>query len=157
MPQILEFSNYSMIKHVLKATRTLSCILFLLFIAGSCKNSAYDGRYCAEVNYYNPNTGTRSEYTLTITVDNNILTRLDFPKGGLEGDDLPKAQFSSNGKTKFSLPKGYEYSVKITGAEDNCFVGVPRAVQCKGVTKKNKRCENLTDNANGLCWSHKNQ
>lgn len=31
------------------------------------------------------------------------------------------------------------------------------AVQCKGTTKKGKRCKRKTNNANGYCWQHQDQ
>ena len=33
-----------------------------------------DGTYCAEVEYYNPNTGTRSTYDLDVEVENGDLS-----------------------------------------------------------------------------------
>ncbi|WP_142687404.1 hypothetical protein [Chitinophaga polysaccharea] len=41
-----------------------------------------DDTYCAEVEFYNPDTGTRSGYTLTVEVEDNEVTRINFPNGG---------------------------------------------------------------------------
>ena len=35
------------------------------------ENGYLDGTYCAEINYYNPNTGTNSTYNLNVEVENN--------------------------------------------------------------------------------------
>ncbi|MBK8372504.1 MAG: hypothetical protein IPL20_14315 [Saprospiraceae bacterium] len=133
----------------------LSIVFFSLFTG--CKNSDYNGRYCANVQYHNPNTDTHSEYTLTVTVDDNQLTKIDFPQGYLSDNDLPSATFDGNGNTKFTTERGYEYTVNITGPETGCFDNISKSIQCSGITKKGVRCKKLTDNANGLCWSHRNQ
>ncbi len=132
-------------------------VISVLYFGLGCKNNVFDGRYCAKVEYYNPNSSTHSDYTLTITVDNNLLTKLDFPQGYLTEDDLPSAIFSNDGKTNFTLSNGYEYTVKITGPENNCFDSVPKISQCRGITKKGIRCKKTTDNPSGLCWNHKDQ
>ncbi|RYE30454.1 MAG: hypothetical protein EOP48_31980, partial [Sphingobacteriales bacterium] len=41
-----------------------------------------DGTWCAEVEYYNPNTGTRNTYDLDVEVENNELIQIDWPNGG---------------------------------------------------------------------------
>lgn len=130
----------------------------MCFFVTACKDSSnYNGRYCADVEYYNPNTGKSSEYTLTLSVENNQLVKLDFPQGYLADEDLPTTIFSSDGHTSFTLDKGYKYSIHIIGPESNCFDNQVKPIQCKGITKKGERCKKLTDNANGLCHHHKNQ
>lgn len=147
-----------MIKRHIFNAKFLFVALILAFCIYSCKNSTdYDGRYCAKVNYLNPNTQTQSEYTLTITVERNILKKVDFPQGYLAAEDLPMAVFSKDGQTQFTLPNNYKYSIFITGSEGNCLDNVPLAKQCKGITQKGERCKKLTDNADGLCYHHKDQ
>jgi Family of unknown function (DUF5763) len=138
--------------------RYLLLLITMVYFTFGCKNpDTYNGKYCAKVEYYNPNTGKSSEYTLTVSVENNQLIKLDFPQGYLADEDLPTASFSSNGHTSFTLDNGYKYLIDIKGPESNCFDDVPKLNQCQGVTKKGERCKKLTDNVNGLCHIHKNQ
>ncbi len=130
----------------------------MCFFVLACKDSSnYNGHYCADVKYYNPNSGTSSDYKLIVSVEDNQLVKLDFPQGYLADGDLPTAKFSNEGETNFTLSNGYKYTIHITGPESGCLNGLPNPTQCKGITKKGQRCKKLTDNANGLCHHHKNQ
>ncbi|WP_430399937.1 hypothetical protein [Flavobacterium sp.] len=76
-----------------------------------------DNTYCADVEYYNSNTGTRSTYTLNVEVENNEVTVIHFPNGGwLDDDHFYPEELDSNGYCSFTSDKGYEYSVQITGS-----------------------------------------
>lgn len=77
-----------------------------------------DGTYCAEVEYYNPNTGTRSTYTLNVDVENNELVLIHWPNGGwLDDSHFTPVELDDNGFCYFTSDKGYEYEVQITGSE----------------------------------------
>ena len=77
-----------------------------------------DGTYCAQVEYYNPNTGTRSEYTLNVDVESNELLLIHWTNGGwLDEDHFDPAEFDSNGYCEFISDQGYEYTVSISGPE----------------------------------------
>ncbi len=115
-----------------------------------------DGTYCAEVEYYNPNTGTQSSYTLTVEVTDNEITQINFPQGWLDNDNFT-AELDENGDASFTSDAGYDYDVHIIGGESGCFESMPAAEQCTGITEDGERCRHLTDNANGLCWQHQNQ
>ena len=54
-----------------------------------------DGEWCADVEYYNPNTGTRHTYTLDVEVDGGELIRIDWPNGGW----LDEAHFAAEDKS----------------------------------------------------------
>ena len=41
-----------------------------------------DGIYCANVSYFNPNTATKSAYTLNVEVSQNKVVRIIFGNGG---------------------------------------------------------------------------
>lgn len=41
-----------------------------------------DGTWCADVEYYNPHTGTRNTYALDVEVQNGELTQINWPNGG---------------------------------------------------------------------------
>ena len=114
--------------------------------------------YCAKVEYHNPNTGTSSAYTLTVEVESNEVTEINWPNGGkLDEDYFSGADLDDDGSTSFISDKGYEYDIQIIGKGGNCFANVPRARQCIGTTKNALRCRNMTDNPNRLCWEHQKQ
>ena len=119
-----------------------------------CKNTIYDGPYCAQVNYYNKNTGTASEYTLYAEVENNILKEIKFPSGYLNKDHFGEVKVDSKGKANIIIEENQEYSIKLTGDVENCMTNVPKAIQCRGTTRSGRRCRNKTDNPSGLCWHH---
>ena len=85
----------------------------------SIKKEAYsDGTYAAEVEYYNPNTGTRNTYTLNVEVENNKLILIQWPQGGwLDNSHFYAEELNSDGKCSFKSDAGYQYNVIITGAE----------------------------------------
>lgn len=77
-----------------------------------------DGTYCAEVEYYNPNTGTRSTYSLNVEVENNELTLIHWPNGGwLDDSHFTPVELDESGYCSFTSDRGYEYEVQITGPE----------------------------------------
>ena len=104
-------------------------------------------------------TGTSSSYTLTVEVESNEITQINFPNGGwMDTDHFSGAELDEDGSTSFSSDKGYEYEIQIIGSRRNCFTdNIPRAVQCRGATEDGEQCEHMTDNANGLCWQHQDQ
>ena len=117
-----------------------------------------DDTYCADVKYYNPNTGTHSTYRLTVEVESNQVISINFPNGGcLDTDHFNGAELDDEGAASFTSDKGYEYEIQIISNTANCFDGLPMAVRCKGKTQKGNQCRHLTDNENGLCWQHQNQ
>lgn len=120
-------------------------------------DNVYEGEYCAEVTYYNPNTRRESEYTLTIEVNNNELEKIDFPKGWLDNDHFFNVEFDEDGYVNFTSDKGYDYSIQIISESNSCFENVPMAYQCIGTTEDGVQCENLTDNPSGNCWQHEDQ
>lgn len=82
-----------------------------------------DGTYCAEVEYYNPNTGTRRSYDLDVEVQNGDLVHIDWPNGGW----LDSTHFSpdniSSGEVRFTSDKGYRYTVTIGSFGGGCSGG----------------------------------
>lgn len=120
-------------------------------------NGYSDDTYCAEVEYYNPNTGTRSNYILTVEVYNNEVTKINFPQGWLDGDQYSSEELDENGECDIRTYRGYQYSIKIIGSSSGCYEDEPKAVQCNGITEDGTPCEHLTDNQNGYCWQHQDQ
>lgn len=77
-----------------------------------------DGTYCADVEYYNSNTGTRNTYTLNVEVENNELTIVHWPNGGwLDESHFTPQELDSDGSCSFTSDTGYEYQIQINGPE----------------------------------------
>lgn len=74
-----------------------------------------DGTYSAEVNYYNPDTGTSSSYTLDVEVVNNEVTVIHWPSGGwLDDSHFTPQELDSNGSCSFTSDVGSQYDVQIS-------------------------------------------
>lgn len=131
----------------------------VLGISGSLDtaNKFEDGKYCAEVGYYNPDTGTETTYTLTVQVQDNEVVGINFPNGGYIDDEITDGSLDSSGETSFAMDNGTEYTVEITGDAGDCFDDVVMAERCKGTTKKGTQCKKETDNSSGYCYQHEDQ
>jgi flagellar biosynthesis GTPase FlhF len=118
---------------ILKPSRILVYIFFIVpFFFVNCNNSSSgqsliesgysDGSYCAEVQYYYSETGTRTNYTLLVEINNNELVKIHWPNGGW----LDNSHFSppniTNGYAQFTSDRGVDYTVKILGKEGNCVL-----------------------------------
>lgn len=78
-----------------------------------------DGIYCADVTYYNPNTGTNNTYTLEVEIENNEIITIYWGNGGwLDEDHFSAEELDGNGYCSFTSDKGYEYEIQLTGK--NC-------------------------------------
>ena len=89
------------------------------FVSESESSEAYpDGTYAADVEYYNPDTGTRNTYTLNVEVESNQVTLIHWPNGGwLDSSHFSPEELDSSGYCSFTSDQGYEYSIQITGDE----------------------------------------
>lgn len=72
-----------------------------------------DGTYCAEVEYYNPNTGTLSLYTLNVDVEDGDMTVIHWPNGGWLDDTHFYPENISSGEVEFTSDRGYIYTVTL--------------------------------------------
>ena len=87
-------------------------------IEGQTADGFEDGTYCADVTYYNPNTGTSNDYTLEVEVSSNEVTQINFGNGGwLDSDHMSPETLDENGECTITSDKNYEYSIKITGRD----------------------------------------
>lgn len=87
-----------------------------------------DGSYCADVEYYNPNTGTRKTYSLKIDVEDNYITSIHWPNGGwMDDDHFITVELDKYGHCVFYNERGYRYSVQITGSD--CYFENEKAVK----------------------------
>lgn len=84
------------------------------------KEDYSDGIYCAEISYFNPETGTSSNYTLNVEVENNEITKIYWPNGGqLDESHFIPEELDENGFCEFTSDKGYKYEIKIKGSRCN--------------------------------------
>lgn len=72
-----------------------------------------DGVYCAEVEYYNSNTGTRSNYNLDVEVENGDLTVIYWANSGWLDDTHFIPENISSGECIFYSDKGYRYTIVL--------------------------------------------
>ncbi|MDG4950785.1 hypothetical protein NLM59_07600 [Weeksellaceae bacterium KMM 9724] len=76
-----------------------------------------DDTYCADVKYYNPDTGARSNFTLNVEVEDNEVTVIHFFTGWLDGSEFSSQDLDSNGYCSIRLYDGRKFEVQITGSE----------------------------------------
>lgn len=90
-------------------------------IEGQTAEGFEDGTYCAEVDYYNPNTTTRSEYTLEVEVENNEIVKIYFGNGGwLDTDHFSPEVLDDNGTCTITSDRNYEYAIQLLEKDGNC-------------------------------------
>lgn len=82
-----------------------------------------DGTYCAEVEYYNSNTGTRRSYDLDVEVQNGDLVQIDWPNGGWLDSTHFSPESISSGEVSFRSDKGYRYTVILGSFGGGCSGG----------------------------------
>jgi hypothetical protein len=120
-----------------------------------------DGTYCADIEYYNPDTGTRSTYTLNVEVESNEVTVIQWPNGGwLDSSHFNSEELDSDGSCSITAFDGKQYDIQITGSE---CVSTDAAViesdeeettcpQCNGIKYEYEDiCENCKDKAEHTC------
>ena len=72
-----------------------------------------DGTYCAEVEYYNPSTGTRNTYDLDVDVEGGELTVIHWPNTGWLDNSHFYPEDITSGECEFTSDKGYRYTVTL--------------------------------------------
>lgn len=65
-----------------------------------------DDTYCADVKYYNPDTGTRSNYTLNVEVEDNEVRVIHFSTGWLDSSEFSSQDLDSDGYCSIRLYDG---------------------------------------------------
>lgn len=80
-----------------------------------------DGTYCAEVEYYNPNTGTRSTYELDVEVEDGYLIQINWPNGGWLDETHFTSEDITSGECGFTSDRGYRYTVVLGEKGGNCY------------------------------------
>lgn len=119
----------------------LAFLLIGFLIVQSCKNNDYsseevdvenesynevvyedgesysDNTYCADVEYYNPDTGTRNTYTLNVDVESNEVVKINFSSGWLDSSEFSSEELDSNGFCSITCYDGRQFDIQITGSE----------------------------------------
>ena len=72
-----------------------------------------DGTYSADVDYYNPDTGTRNNYTLDVEVESNELVKIYFSSGWLDSSEFSSETLDSNGYCSITCYDGRQFDVQI--------------------------------------------
>jgi len=118
----------------MRYTSLLLYVSFVLFTGGcsqvSPKNVDVDeetghkgyqnGTHCADVEYFNPNTGTRNKYILQVEVSDNKVVKILFGNGGwLDDSHMTPPKLDEDGKCRITSDKGYIYDIQLTGK--TCF------------------------------------
>lgn len=81
----------------------------------------YNGTYCAEVEYYNPNTGSRSTYDLDVEVEDGYLVQINWPNGGWLDETHFSSEDISSGECSFRSDRGYRYTVTLGEKGGGCY------------------------------------
>lgn len=115
-------------------------IAFLLFLLKSCTNGStaiseghgeeelrpaanYEGEFCANVKYFNPNTGTESDYTLLVEVEEDLLKEIKWPDGGWLDDTHFDPIDISTGIATFTTFDGKQYVITLLN-DQQCDLSV---------------------------------
>ena len=106
----------------------LNCTLFIISCDSNSKNSYSrssfdsfsDGKYCAEIQYYYSKTGTQSNYTLLVEVEEGKLIKIFWSNGGWLDDTHFIPPEIEGGSAEFTSYEGVHYTIKITGESDDC-------------------------------------
>jgi hypothetical protein len=72
-----------------------------------------DGIWCADVEYYNPNTRTNNTYELDVVVENSELIKIEWTNGGWLDESHFSAEDISDGNCSFTSDRGYEYTITL--------------------------------------------
>lgn len=131
-----------------KSRSMLIMVLLLLVLIGcgrekGSSNSFYednedgysDGTYCAEIEYYNPNTGTSSTYELDVEIEDNYLVQINWPNGGWLDETHFSSEEISSGSCSFTSDRGYEYTVNILSKGGGCGSGYDLQSDVNGDTE----------------------
>jgi hypothetical protein len=105
---------------------TLAILFFIILSCGGPSNDGkysrpflgFNGRYCAEIKYYNPKTKITRKFYNYVEAEEDDLIVIYWPnEGGLIDLDHMDNQvcIDNKGYAAFSNEDGYEYKVQIVG------------------------------------------
>lgn len=119
-------------------------------------NEYQDGTWCADVEYYNPNTGTRNTYKLNVEVENNQLIEIDWPNGGWLDETHFNAEDISDGECSITSDRGYEYTITLDskgGCNSTDAFRLQRDVEDDEEAITCPKCGDEKDDSDDLCYS----
>lgn len=120
------------------------------------ETDGYNGTYCAEVEYYNPNTGTRSTYELDVEVEDGYLVQIDWPNGGWLDETHFSSEDISSGECSFTSDRGYHYTVTLGDKGGGCYSDGARLQNDVNDEVENTtcpRCGDEKDEYDEYCYS----
>ena len=104
-------------------------VAFLPFVLKTCTDSTtnysiqrdgykrsiinYEGEFCADIKYFNPKTGTESEYTLLVVVEEDLLIEIKWPNGGWLDTTYFAPVDISTGIASFTTYDGKQYVITL--------------------------------------------
>ena len=86
-------------------------------VVNEAEESYSDNTYCADVEYYNPDTGFRNSYTLNVDVESNEVVKIHFSSGWLDSSEFSSEALDSNGSCSITCYDGRQFDIQITGSE----------------------------------------
>ena len=117
-----------------------------------------DGTYCAEVEYYNPNTGTRQTYELDVEVEGGYLVQIDWPNGGWLDETHFTSEDITSGECSFTSDRGYQYTVTLGEKGGGCYSEGPKMRSDVNEDTENTtcpKCGDQKDEYDDYCYSCK--
>ena len=152
-----------------------SILILLLFFGFSCNRSSNshsgsedessqedseygysDGTYCADVEYYNPNTGTRNSYDLDVEVEDGELVKIYWTNGGWLDESHFSSEVITDGECSFTSDKGYRYTVTL-GDKGGCGYSdsykVRRDMEDEKEATTCPKCFGYKEDYEDLCYS----
>ena len=89
-------------------------------VADEGNNDSSDDGGSGNVHYYNPNTGTQSDYTLDVEHDGSgDVERINFDHGGyIDESHIADQEHNGDGTITVATDKGYEYTVDESENEE---------------------------------------
>lgn len=114
-----------------------------------------DGTYCAEVEYYNPKTGTRKIYDLDVEVEDGYLIQIDWPNGGWLDETHFSNEDISSGECSFKSDRGYVYTITLGEKGGGCYGGDSLQNQVNQDTENTTcpKCGDDKDEYDNYCFS----
>jgi hypothetical protein len=113
-----------------------------------------DGTWCAEVEYYNPNTGTQNSYDLNVEIEGGELVQINWPNGGWLDESHFIAEDITSGECSFISDKGYQYTVTLNEKGGCSFTDtyrMKRDMEEERQISTCPKCGNEKETYNDLC------
>jgi hypothetical protein len=98
-----------------------------------------DGKYCADIEYFNPESGTKNIYNLFVEVENNSLIKIYWPNGGWLDDSHFEPTVIKDNIVHITSDRGYEYEIEIGKDFSECE-------RCYEIQEELKRHDSILKN-----------